>query len=88
MQVLAGEQLRLFSLLWQVPRYTGVTEEEMGIQACRGCRVARYCSPACQRDHRRAHRSTCNAQQAVRNDDHGLESDPTTDTDALPTRQL
>jgi hypothetical protein len=38
---------------------------EPGSQTCSGCRSVRYCSPACQRSHWKAHKKACRLQQAV-----------------------
>jgi hypothetical protein len=44
----------------------GISEAEVKIQSCAGCRGARYCSAACQRAHWNAgHKEVCKAAQAA-----------------------
>ena len=66
--------LSCFTMLRRCTNVSGVSEGLLATRMCSGCEVARYCSPACQKQHWRAHKGACRAHQQLQQSGTGHES--------------
>jgi hypothetical protein len=55
----------------QCTDHSGPSEAQLPTKRCAGCKVARYCSPACHKAHWPAHRASCKAAMAARQQQQG-----------------